>query len=84
MQVTTMQDMRTQPAIVNISSARARARDRMRDLAAAASAAAAAATDPNGIHPGYPEPPRHGRAWLNGRELGGSDRRYAHLTRAHD
>jgi hypothetical protein len=56
----------------------------MRDLAAAASAAAAAAADPNAIHPGYPEPPRHGRAWLNGHELGGADRRYAHLTRAHD
>jgi hypothetical protein len=79
-----MQDMRTQPAIVNISSARAQARNRMRDLAAAARTAAATAADPNGIHPDYPEPVRHGRAWLNGRELGGSDRRYAHLTRAHD
>ena len=80
-----MHDMRDTP-IVNINSARDRARHRMRDLAAAAStaAAAAAATTPDGIHPSYPEPPRHGRAWLNGREIGGADRRYAHLTRAHD
>lgn len=78
-----MDDMRETP-IVNISSARERARYRMRDLAAAASAAAAAAADPDGVHPAYPEPPRHGRAWLNGVELGGRDRRYAHLTRAHD
>lgn len=25
-----------------------------------------------------------GRAWLNGREVGGSTRRYAHLGRVHD
>ncbi len=71
-----MHDMRDKP-IVNISSARARARTRLRDLAAAANAAAAAS-------PSYTEPPRNGRAWLNGSELGGADRRYAHLTRAHD
>ena len=79
-----MDDMRTHTPIVNISSARTRARDRMRDLAAAANAAAAAAADPDLIYPDYPEPPRRGRAWLNGREIGGADRRYAHLTRAHD
>jgi len=28
-------------------------------------------------------PPR-GRAWLNGREVGGVDPRFAHLSRAHD
>ncbi len=79
-----MHDMRTQTPIVQLSLARARARDRMRDLAAAASTAAAEAAAPAGTHPAYPEPPRHGRAWLNGHELGGADRRYAHLTRAHD
>jgi hypothetical protein len=30
------------------------------------------------------EPPLGGRAWLNGHELGGQDRRFAHLTRAHE
>ena len=78
-----MHDMTPTP-IVNISTARDRARDRMRALAAAASTAAYAAADPDGVHPAYPEPPRRGRAWLNGVELGGRDRRYAHLTRAHD
>lgn len=84
-----MQDMTRDTPIVNLDaargqSARARARSRMRDLAAAASTAAATATSPHDVHPAYPEPPRHGRAWLNGRELGGSDRRYAHLTRAYE
>lgn len=27
---------------------------------------------------------RRGRAWINGREVGGSDARYAHLSRSHD
>ena len=73
--------------MTNISEAstpRARAQRRMRDLAAAARTAAAASADPNGLHPAYPEPPRGGRAWLNGSELGGYDRRYAHLTRAYE
>jgi hypothetical protein len=48
----------------------------MRDLAAAAARAAAT--------PFPEEPPRGGRAWLNGSELGGYDRRYAHLTRAYE
>jgi hypothetical protein len=57
----------------------------MQDLAAAArTAAAAAAASPDTVHPAYPEPPRGGRAWLNGSELGGHDRRYAHLTRAYE
>jgi hypothetical protein len=57
----------------------------MRDLAAAArTAAAAAAADPDALHPAFQEPPRGGRAWLNGSELGGRDRRYAHLTRAYE
>ena len=77
-----MHDMRDTP-IVNISSARDRARHRMRDLVAAASTAAAAAATAD-LDAACPEPPRHGRAWLNGHELGGADRRYAHLTRAHD
>ena len=71
-----MHDMRRDSSVVNISQAaspRARAERRIRDLAAAAHAAAA-----------YPEPPRGGRAWLNGSELGGVDRRYAHLTRAYE
>jgi hypothetical protein len=25
-----------------------------------------------------------GRAWINGREVGGTDRRFAHLSRSHD
>ena len=25
-----------------------------------------------------------GRAWVNGREVGGEDTRYAHLSRSHD
>jgi hypothetical protein len=28
--------------------------------------------------------PIGGRAWINGRELGGTDPRFAHLTRSHD
>jgi hypothetical protein len=27
---------------------------------------------------------RRGRVWINGRELGGPDQRYAHLGRGHD
>ena len=71
-----MQDMRTPTAVVNIrdaSTPRARAQRRLRDLAAAAHFAAIAE-----------EPPQGGRAWLNGSELGGHDRRYAHLTRAYE
>jgi hypothetical protein len=30
-----------------------------------------------------PEPPR-GRAWINGREVGGADPRYQHLARSYD
>jgi hypothetical protein len=60
--------------ISDATSPRARARQRMRDTAAAARAAAALRD----------EPPRGGRAWLNGTELGGYDRRYAHLTRAYE
>jgi hypothetical protein len=57
----------------------------MRALAAAAATAAHAATHPEAVHPPLPdEPPRGGRAWLNGQELGGYDRRYAHLTRAYE
>jgi hypothetical protein len=25
-----------------------------------------------------------GRAWINGREVGGTDKRFAHLSRSHD
>jgi hypothetical protein len=28
--------------------------------------------------------PRGGRAWLNGREVGGADPRYIHLEASHD
>ena len=31
-----------------------------------------------------PEPPLRGRAWINGREVGGADARYKHLGRSHD
>jgi hypothetical protein len=81
-----MNRMRRETAVIDIDAgARARARRRMRTLAAAASTAAAAAADPNAFHPASPEePPRGGRAWLNGRELGGHDCRYAHLTRAYE
>ena len=72
-----MQDMRRDSSVTNISEAsspRGRAQRRIRDLAAAAARTAA-----------YPEEPaRGGRAWLNGSELGGYDRRYAHLTRAYE
>lgn len=30
------------------------------------------------------ERPGHGRAWLNGHEVGGTDPRFAHLHRSHD
>lgn len=72
-----MQDMRSDTPVVNISAAspRARAHRRMRDLATAAARASL---------PQPAEPPRGGRAWLNGYELGGRDRRYAHLTRAYE
>ncbi len=82
-----MDGMRRDTSVVNIreaSTPRARAQRRMRDLAAAARTAAAAAADPGALHPAYPEPPPGGRAWLNGSELGGNDRRYAHLTRAYE
>ena len=29
-------------------------------------------------------PPRRGRAWINGREVGGPDPRFAHLAATHD
>lgn len=81
-----MPDMRTEPvvSISAASTARARARRQMRDLAAAARTAAAAAAKPDAAHPAFEEPPRGGRAWLNGSELGGYDRRYAHLERAYE
>ena len=81
-----MNDMQTHPHVTDIDAgARARARRRMRSLAAAATTAAAAAANPDAAHPPFPqEPPRGGRAWLNGHELGGYDRRYAHLTRAYE
>jgi hypothetical protein len=80
-----MGDMST-TSVLSITDAgpRARARRRLRELAAAASAAAAAAADPDATHPAYDEPPSGGRAWLNGSEIGGHDRRYAHLTRAYE
>jgi hypothetical protein len=31
-----------------------------------------------------PSPRGGGRAWINGREVGGADRRYAHLTPSYD
>ena len=31
-----------------------------------------------------PTPPPRGRAWINGREVGGTNPRYAHLHRSHD
>jgi hypothetical protein len=80
-----MQDMRREQPVVPISHARDRARRRMRALAAAAQTAAFAASHPDAIHPTITaEPPVGGRAWLNGVELGGVDRRYDHLTRAHE
>ena len=81
-----MNDMRSNTPVVPISQAspRARAQRRMRELASAARTAASVAADPGGVHPAYPESPRHGRAWLNGAEIGGYDRRYAHLTRAYE
>jgi hypothetical protein len=30
------------------------------------------------------EPARRGRAWINGREVGGADPRWSHLGRSHD
>ena len=68
-----MQDMRRDTPVVQITTPRTQARRRMRDLAAAARFAAT-----------VQEPPRGGRAWLNGSEIGGHDRRYAHLTRAYE
>jgi hypothetical protein len=57
----------------------------MRALAAAAQTAAFAAANPETSHPTLAaEPPPGGRAWLNGRELGGFDSRFAHLTRAYE
>jgi hypothetical protein len=80
-----MDDMSTTSVLdMNEAGARARARRRIRALAAAAQTAAATAANPDAVHPAYSEPPRGGRAWLNGSELGGYDRRYAHLTRAYE
>jgi hypothetical protein len=79
-----MQDMRREQSVVQISHARDRARRRMRALAAAANTAAFAATHPDAVHPSTIDEVAGGRAWLNGRELGGYDRRYAHLNRAYE
>jgi hypothetical protein len=80
-----MTDMSTTSVLhFSQAGARARARRRIRELAAAANMAAAVAANPDGAHPVPVEPPRGGRAWLNGSELGGYDRRYAHLTRAYE
>ena len=80
-----MYHMRRDPLVVDIAAgARARARRRMQAIAAAANTAAAAAAHPDAVHPVPQKPPRSGRAWLNGTELGGYDRRYAHLTRAYE
>ena len=80
-----MNDM-SATSVLSITEAgpRARARRRLRELAAAASTAAATAANPDATHPAHTEPPRSGRAWLNGSEIGGRDRRYAHLTRAYE
>lgn len=32
----------------------------------------------------HPSPRRGGRAWINGREVGGPDSRYAHLSSVYD
>ena len=43
-----------------------------------------------GSAPAKPDPTKipfflnHGRAWINGDEVGGSDPRYAHLNRSYD
>jgi hypothetical protein len=82
-----MYDMSREPhVVVDIAAgARVRAQRRMRLLAALAQTAAQTAADPDAFHPPFPEEPPHGgRAWLNGVELGGYDRRYAHLTRAYE
>jgi hypothetical protein len=34
--------------------------------------------------PSSPPPGRRGRAWINGREVGGPDPRYRHLAGGHD
>ena len=79
-----MQYMRREQSVVPISQARDRARRRMRSLAAAAQTAAFAASHPDAVHPATTDSVAGGRAWLNGRELGGYDRRYAHLNRAYE
>jgi hypothetical protein len=79
-----MEYMRREESVVPISHARDRARRRMRSLAAAAQTAAFAASHPDAIHPTTMGAVAGGRAWLNGRELGGHDRRYAHLNRAYE
>ena len=79
-----MQDMRREQHVAEISHARDRARRRMRALAAAAQTAAFAASHPDAAHSGTTDSVAGGRAWLNGRELGGYDRRYAHLNRAYE
>jgi hypothetical protein len=82
-----MQFMRREPSVVNMqeASAKSRARRRIRDLAAAANqAAAAAAADPATVHPAFDPPARGGRAWLNGKQIGRVEPRYAHLTRAYE
>jgi hypothetical protein len=68
------------PSVVHISNGRTGQRERMRrmrDLAAAAHAAAHVGESALGG-------PATGRAWLNGVELGRTEARYAHLTRAYE
>ena len=55
---------------------------RRRAQAKKAAAASAAAGPSKGLQ--VPFFLNHGRAWINGNEVGGSDPRYAHLNRSYD
>ena len=66
------------PAVTTLSEHRRRSRDLTRALAADALLRAAME---DAARPREPSP---GRAWINGREVGGTEPLYAHLAESYD
>ena len=66
------------PAVIPLDDHRRRSRRFTRALAAEALLRAAIEDAAN------PQEPLSGRAWINGREVGGTEPRYAHLVESYD
>lgn len=66
------------PAVIPLDDHRRRSRRFTRALAAEALLRAAVEDASS------PKEPLTGRAWINGREVGGTDRRHAHLGESYD